>query len=124
MADSSEHFSREELQCSETGECNMDPDFLALLEKVRSRFGKPMRISSAYRSPEHSVEAAKPDHRKNGYHVQGRAVDVLIKHDEALRLIHIALNEGMMGIGVSQKGDHETRFIHLDNRPSRMMWSY
>jgi zinc D-Ala-D-Ala carboxypeptidase len=124
MAESSEHFSREELECSETGECNMDPDFLALLEKVRVRFGKPMKLSSAYRSPEHSVEKDKPEKRKNGYHVQGRAVDVLIYHDEALRLIHIALTEGIKGIGISQKGPHESRFVHLDNRETRMIWSY
>ena len=124
MADSSPHFSREELACSETGACEMDQDFLDLLEKVRLRFGKPMKLSSAYRSPEHSVEISKPEHRKNGYHVQGRAVDVLIYHEEALRLIHIALAEGIKGIGISQKGPHESRFVHLDNRPTRMIWSY
>ena len=102
----------------------MQPEFLSILERIRARYGAPMRISSGYRCPEHPVEASKPS---PGAHSTGLAVDVLIYGDRALELMQIALEEGIHGLGVSQKGDHSSRFIHLDilegrGRPN--CWSY
>ena len=72
---SSEHFSKNELECSYTRDCFMDSSFLDILEEVRGRYGKPMRLSSAYRSPDHPVEAKK---EKPGMHTTGKAVDILL----------------------------------------------
>lgn len=120
MADSSEHFSREELQCKHTGSCEMSEAFLQKLEDVRNKFGKPMKVTSAYRHESHPVEARKGS--LSGYHVQGRAVDVAVRGEDAVELIQIALECGMGGIGVQQKGS--SRFIHLDDRENRTIWSY
>jgi len=31
---------------------------------------------------------------------------------------------GFSGISLSQKGDHASRFVHLDTKPRTALWSY
>ena len=88
----------------------MQPAFMGQLQKIRTIYGKPMIISSGYRSVTHSKERIK-DHA--GEHTLGLAADILISGADALVLIKIALNEGIRRIGISQKGDMRSRFIHL-----------
>jgi zinc D-Ala-D-Ala carboxypeptidase len=119
----SEHFSEDELKCKETGKISMSSDFLEKLERVRVRFGKSMVITSGFRDITHSAEARKPpEKRGKGYHCQGRACDIAVSGADCVELIQIALEEGMGGIGVAQKGG--SRFLHLDDREEKMIWSY
>ena len=123
MADSSKHFSRAELQCSKTGECNMSYVFLDRLEILRAAYGRPMRLSSAYRQwPDHPAEAHKD---QPGRHALGVAVDVLVHGKDALDLLALALDHGFNGIGVSQRDkNRKNRFLHLDMRENGAIWSY
>ena len=120
------HFSRHELHCHcGCGQCQMDAAFMARLEQLRRAFGKPMRLSSAYRCPDYNARISHTG--KTGPHTTGRAVDVLVSGEDAYRLVQLALEHGFTGIGISQKGPHEKRFIHLDDldgttRP--WVWSY
>ena len=119
---SSKHFSDQELRCSHCGENQMQPHFLELLERIREKFQKPMIVSSGYRCPDHPIEAKKA---KPGAHASGLAVDIACSGLDAWRLLDIALEENVQGIGVQQTGGG--RFIHLDilegeNRPT--VWSY
>ena len=120
------NFSYGELACQETGECRMDPLMMDRLQMLRSQYGQPIVISSGYRSPEHSIEAAK---EQPGTHAKGRAIDIACAGVDAYKILTEALVVGFTGIGVSQKG--ESRFLHLDDlgpgehsvpRPS--IWSY
>lgn len=119
------NFSESEFACRETGECNMDADFMFQLQALRSKYGKPMIISSGYRSPRHSIEASK---EKAGVHTMGKACDVLVSGEDAMRLLGFAIQCGFTGVGVKQKGS--SRFIHLDTAtiadgfPRPMIWSY
>jgi zinc D-Ala-D-Ala carboxypeptidase len=115
----SQYFKPHELACRHTGLCQMNAEFMAKLDRLREAYGKPMRLSSAYRHPSHPSEAAK---RVPGLHTQGRAVDVLVAGSDAYALVKLALAHGFGGIGVSQSGD--ARFIHLDNREIPTIWSY
>ncbi|MCH2040295.1 MAG: D-Ala-D-Ala carboxypeptidase family metallohydrolase [Saccharospirillaceae bacterium] len=121
------NFSRKELQCKETGECNMSPSFMDRLQALRIEFGKPMVITSAYRSRRHSAEKNK---RRPGTHSLGCAVDVAVSGEDAIQLILLARVHGFTGIGVNQKGPRKERFIHLDDaakqswRPRPHIWSY
>lgn len=120
---STKNFSDLELRCSCCGENKMDPSFLVRLQDIREIFGVPMHISSAYRCPIFNMRISKTGAK--GPHCTGRAVDVLVSHQDALRLIRIALERGITGIGIKQHGDG--RFIHIDDlsdgiRPH--VWSY
>lgn len=120
------YFARAEMACRGSGECRMDPAFMARLERLRLVFGKPMPISSGYRSPAHN--AAVSTTGETGPHTTGRAADILVRGADALTLIGLATDLGFTGIGVSQKGP--SRFIHLDDlpdapgQPRPTIWSY
>ena len=120
--DKSEHFSRDELQCRFSQNCEMDEEFMTVLEEVRKSFGKPMRLSSAYRSQDHPIERVK---KSTGMHAKGRAVDVLVHGGEALDLLQVLMKHPyVQGIGLSQSGLHAKRFIHMDNRETPAIWTY
>ena len=52
-------FSKHEFDCQETGENEMQSRFLDMLQSLRNQYGKPMKITSGYRSPNHSIEKRK-----------------------------------------------------------------
>jgi zinc D-Ala-D-Ala carboxypeptidase len=115
-------FRKHEFDCRHTGRNEMQPSFMAMLQQLRNRYGRPMRITSGYRDPSHPVEARKAT---TGAHTSGLACDVAVSGRDAYDLVRLALELGFTGIGIQQKGN--SRFIHLDtlravNRPS--IWSY
>ena len=115
------NFSFSEMSCQHCGECDMNEDFMDDLQAMREQVG-PMTITSGYRCPEHGIEILK---KAPGSHSKGVAVDVACRGQGAFNVLRAALEQGMVGIGVSQQGD--SRFIHLDQlsasyRPT--IWSY
>ncbi len=114
------NFSPDELRCKETGELAMDEDFMDRLQALRTEFGKPMTITSGFRSAKHSAERRKA---KPGAHAQGKAVDIALMGEDAYELVNLAVRFGFTGIGVSQKAGG-ARYIHLDTAPRRAIWSY
>jgi len=113
------NFSKEEFNCQQTNDNEMTHKFMTLLQKMRNAYGKPMKITSGYRSPKHSIEARKGT---PGTHAQGIACDIACKGRDAHTIIELALNFGFTGIGICQKGDK--RFIHVDLREFPTVWSY
>lgn len=116
------NFSADEFSCSHCGKNEMQENFMELLQALRSKYGKPMRITSGFRCAEHPIEAKKA---QPGSHASGCACDVGVEGADAHRLLTLALQLGFSGIGVQQKGGG--RFIHLDILTSGMrptVWSY
>jgi zinc D-Ala-D-Ala carboxypeptidase len=118
------NFSEAEFRCRHTGKCEMRPEFMARLQRLRQAYAAPMKITSGYRHRSHPVEARKV---ATGAHVLGRAADVAVTGADAIRLVVLAAEFGFTGIGVQQKGDG--RFIHLDDVPAGVLprpaiWSY
>ncbi len=117
------HFSHAELSCRGSGECRMDNQFMLKLVNLRKRYGKPLVITSAYRSEAHNKAIGGA---KGSAHTQGKAVDISIARGEAYKVLALAIECGFTGIGVSQKGAN--RFLHIDTiddpdiRPT--IWSY
>jgi len=116
------NFKADEFKCSHCGDNEIKEELLDKLQALRSRYGKPMRITSGYRCPRHPIEAAKS---APGPHSSGLACDVGVEGADAHKLLGLALDAGFKGIGVQQKGTG--RFLHLDllNAPNRpTLWSY
>ena len=119
------NFTREEFACKHTGECDMNEEFMDRLQKLRSMYGNPMRITSGFRSIKHPIEASK---RAGGAHTTGRACDIAVEGSDAHEVVRLAMLCGFTGIGVQQKGGG--RFIHLDDVdatygfPRPTIWSY
>lgn len=117
-----DNFKKKEFDCKFSGENMMQTEFMDKLQQLRSVYGKPMHITSGYRSKMHPVERSKSG---SGPHNQGLAADIAVEGADAVRLLNLALQLGFTGIGVQQKG--YGRYIHLDlvkssSRP--MIWSY
>ncbi|WP_291812793.1 D-Ala-D-Ala carboxypeptidase family metallohydrolase [Limnobacter sp.] len=125
------NFSRKEFECSATGFCDMDPEFMEQMQILREIYGKPMVITSGYRDAiEHPIEANKT---RPGAHAYGVAADIKVAYSDAHELLHCAIELNVFnGIGIAQKGDPDKRFIHLDMATSEMLdgglrptiWSY
>ncbi len=120
------YFTEDELKCTHCGKSGMDKDFMVRIEALREQLGFPFPVNSAYRCPEHPIEARK---RIPGAHSTGQAIDIGVQGEKAHMLLDAALQAGFTGIGVSQKGSLG-RFIHLDDlegsseRPRPTVWSY
>ena len=116
-----------EWACRKTGSLVVDTEFLDGLEKLRGMFGRPLIITSGYRSPEHNREVSTTG--DDGPHTTGRAVDIRIYGSLAFELVSLAFGLGYTGIGLAQKGEHAKRFVHLDTltapeHPRPMIWTY
>ena len=130
---SSKHFSESELKCK-CGNCEfpgMDSNFMDLLEAVRTDpdWNRPMKVSSAYRCPEHNSAVSSTG--MTGPHTSGKAIDIQLSGKEAHLFLGVAMGYDFSGIGIAQKGAHSSRFIHLDlldqeetNGPRPWIWSY
>jgi hypothetical protein len=117
------NFTKEELSCSCCNEQNPNLEFRELMDivqEMREELGFPFEVSSAYRCENHHIEAAKD---KPGMHSIA-AIDIRVHSERAYDLMEAAIAKGFTGIGFSQKGDHKYRFIHLDMREERDVWSY
>src|SRR3990167_3806839 len=102
------NFNSHEFNCSHTGKNNMRPEFMDMLQMIRSVYGKPMKITSGYRDFTHPVEREKD---KPGEHTYGMAADIAVQGTDALELVSIAYGLGVRRIGLKQHGNG--RFVHL-----------
>lgn len=119
------HFSIAELACPHCGEIDMDFDFMDKLEYVRTKYNRPMVVTSGYRCPEYNNQVS--DTGLDGPHTTGKAVDIHVYGRNAHLLIWWAFDGGFQGIGVHQRGPYKERFVHFDtleggHRP--WIWTY
>jgi zinc D-Ala-D-Ala carboxypeptidase len=123
------NFSIKELQCSHTGLCNIDEDMMDKLQGLRNEVGTSLVITSGYRDATHPVEAGKSA-PGTGSHCQGKAIDIRCSGATAFMVVEKAISLGFTGIGISQQGNLNSRFIHLDTLddtglvPRPTIWSY
>jgi uncharacterized protein YcbK (DUF882 family) len=115
------NFKASEFACRHCGVVDMQPEFMNRLQALRTEYGKPMRITSGYRCPNHPVEARKPHSR--GEHTLGMCADVACTNGtDRYQLITIALKHGFHRIGIA-KG-----FLHLGiggpGLPNNVIWEY
>lgn len=123
----SQYFSQKELECPCCGQAHMADSFMGKLDALRADYGYPMILTSAFRCSAHN---RKIGGAQRSPHLAGRAVDVLVKGERAFDILALAAHYGFTGIGIQQKGDHATRFIHLDDlidepgTPRPWVWTY
>jgi zinc D-Ala-D-Ala carboxypeptidase len=122
-------FTPREVACKGSGQIKLYLPFGKLMDEIRDAYGRPIIPNSWYRSPSHN--AAESDTGYDGPHTTGAAVDIRCYGKDAFALVAIATRLGVKRIGVSQKGSHEKRFVHLDMAertgsgfPSPWIWTY
>jgi uncharacterized protein YcbK (DUF882 family) len=120
------YFVPAEFACRHCGANHMDPVFLAMVDELRARYGKPIIVTSGYRCPEYNARISATG--RTGPHTTGHAIDVSVSRGDAFALLRLALSMGFTGIGIKQTGAQ--RFLHLDDLPNApgqprpTIWSY
>ena len=120
MGDLTHDFSAIEFRCRDGSEHPIDCGLLAMLQAVRSHFGRPVTITSGYRSPAYN---ARVGGAPNSYHTKGLAADFRVRSED-IRDVHAWCNAAFpnagLGIYVRSGG---WGWIHIDNRGSRARWT-
>lgn len=112
----SKHFKIKEFQCNDgTDTIKIDLKLVALLEDIREYFGKPVVISSAYRTSSYNK---KVDGSTNSLHLYGQAADISISGISPKKIAQYAESLGVKGIGLY------STFVHVDTRSVKYYWSY
>jgi uncharacterized protein YcbK (DUF882 family) len=98
----------------------MSKELLEILDEVREDYGKPIVITSGYRTEAHNVEA---DGKKNSSHLKGLAVDVACTESrDRFELVRLFLEYGITRIGIADT------FIHIDiddeDKSPNVIWTY
>lgn len=110
--------------------CGLLPeqDFMDKAERVRMRCGFPLKVASAARCPAYNTLVSTTG--LDGPHTKLRAIDFELCGAQALIVVDAMRAEGFSGIGISQKGPHDKRFVHGDDlpdapgQPRPWIWSY
>ena len=127
------NFAISEMECKcGCGSADMDEDFMKILQNIREDMNRPLKISSGVRCANHNSKVSSTG--KNGPHVPRtdgtKAADIIIAGADALRFIDTARKHGISGVGISQRGLHAKRFVHIDTlsaddgHPRPTVWTY
>lgn len=106
--DSKEFASRDGAP-SPYGPMNVKQELVDFLNQLRLRFGKPLVVTSGYRSPEHNKAVGGV---ANSYHTQGLAADIRPEDQKDLPALWELCRRLNVTGGV---GVYDT-FVHVDRR--------
>lgn len=105
------NFTPEELACRGSGALLIDPRALDMLQSLRNRLGRPMIVTSAYRSPAHNARVGGAPRSR---HLLGIAFDIRMDNHDPQSFIAQARAMGFHGIGTYPRQG----FVHIDARPA------
>jgi len=92
------------------------PELVEILQKIRSHFGKPVIINSAYRTPSHNKKVGGA---AQSQHLYGTAADIVVSGISPKEVVKFAetllVNTG--GIGAY------ATFTHIDVRETKSRWN-
>lgn len=105
-------FSPREIASKGEGELLVDEYALDMLQALRDRLGKPLILTSAYRSPAHN---RKVGGAKASKHMEGIAFDVRMENHDPQAFEAAARAVGFTGFGYYPKSG----FMHIDTAAPR-----
>lgn len=108
----SENFKVKEFACKDNSDkILIDVTFVKThLQDIRTHFGKPVYINSAYRTESYNRYVGGA---KNSYHMKGRAFDISIKGVSPQEIAKYAASIGVPGV------IQYNTFVHVDSRDTK-----
>ena len=119
-------FRVREFRCRDsTDTILIDESLVVLLQCIREHFGKPVTITSGYRTAEHNAAVGGS---KSSQHLLGRAADFYVEGVPVATVAAYAetLLPGRGGIGRYPKDaahpSRKTGWVHIDTRTNKSRW--
>ena len=116
-------FKVRELRCKDgTDAVMVDETLMLLLQCIREHFGKPVTITSAYRTPAHNAKAGGA---KFSQHLYGRAADIRVQgvSVEDVAAYAESLMPDWGGVGrYPAKAGRAAGWVHVDTRADKARW--
>lgn len=105
----SENFKVKEFRCKDgSDKILIDVDFVRTkLQDIRTHFGVPVTINSAYRTESYNVKVGGA---KSSYHMKGQAFDIVVKGRTPQEVARYAHSIGVKGV------IQYNTFTHIDSR--------
>lgn len=120
----SEHFNVREFRCRDGSDpVFIDTELVALLEKIRAHFGKPVTITSGFRTAAHNATVAKA--AKYSQHLYGKAADIQVQGVSVENVYAYAdkLLGNAGGCGIYPPGlGRANGWVHVDVRKEKSRW--
>jgi len=97
----------------------MDPKILDMIDEAREKYGKPIHVTSGFRTIKHNQSVGGVE---TSSHLKGLAIDVAcVSSRERFELMNVLLEVGFNRIGVG------STFIHVDidkDKSQNVIWTY
>lgn len=120
----SEHFKVREFRCQDGSDpVFIDSELVELLEKIRVHFGKPVTITSGFRTAAHNATVAKA--AKYSQHLYGKAADIQVQGISVENVYAYAdkLLGNAGGCGIYPPGlGRANGWVHVDVRKAKSRW--
>lgn len=120
----SEHFKVREFYCRDGSDpVFIDSELVELLEKIRVHFGKPVTITSGFRTAAHNATVAKA--AKFSQHLYGKAADIQVQGISVENVYAYAdkLLGNAGGCGIYPPGlGRANGWVHVDVRKEKSRW--
>lgn len=115
----SDNFKVREFRCKDGSDYILiDDDLVDILQKIRSHFGKPVTINSAYRNATYNKKVGGAS---GSLHVKGMAADIVVRNIAPAEVAKYAERIGVKGIGLYET-DKDGYFVHVDTRTNKSFW--
>ena len=116
-------FKVREFGCKGSDIVLLDEELVVLLQCIREHFGKPVHITSGYRTAAHNAAVGGS---KSSQHLLGRAADFWVEVTPVASVAAYAesLMPGWGGVGrYPVKAGRAKGWVHVDTRPNKSRWS-
>ena len=115
-------FRVREFACKGSDVVLLDEELVVLLQCIREHFGKPVHITSGYRTAAHNAAVGGS---KSSQHLLGRAADIQVQgvSVEDVAAYAESLMPAWGGVGrYPVKAGRAKGWVHVDTRPNKSRW--